>query len=135
MLTCKSNEKKRLKEILKSSCNDDHNKLKELFFLFMNAHELMEELHKLGQDKRSEAELDQLLSFQVGAIKKAMSIRSYELTDVLIKLAFWREIAPEIDLPLADMQPFDAIAFSAYIDLMEIVEQSNQGSLRQERFF
>lgn len=94
----------------------------KLFALFVEAEDSL--------DRRAETETgldispcaEQLLDLQSEILKFAATIECRLIKEVLFKLAIWRRwSSSEIEPPMSDMQLSDALAYSAYIDLVDIL--------------
>ena len=96
--------------------------LERLFDLFVKSEELMAELADSRVNPDAELELDKLLAYQIKLLKDAANAPSFSISDILIKLSLWRRFAPDLECDTQEMQLSDAVAYSAYIDLIKINE-------------
>lgn len=82
--------------------------------LFQSWRRLENSISEAGQDA------DGLIDAQSLLMHTAALMQSKTPRDVLFKLAFWRCDAPDLDVPLGEMQRGDAVVYSAYRDLVHL---------------
>ncbi len=67
---------------------------------------------------------DNLIATQSVVVRSAAMLPARTVRDVLFKLALWRWDAPNIDTPIDEMMPYEAAAFSALNDLVDLTAEA-----------
>ena len=68
---------------------------------------------------------DELTDIQAEIVALAANLNAELIHEVLYKLALWRWLAPELDQPFCDLQISDAVAYSAFRNLADILGERN----------
>ena len=100
--------------------DDRHKRLFELFVAIEKALPRQD-----GGNPAIETKADALTQTQCDIIYAAARLEAHLIREVLFKLALWRWMAPELDQPVENMQPCDAIAYSAFRDLAKILGEES----------
>lgn len=100
-----------------------HDKLKLLLELFSEAEQALASVGAAcAEPAGAFRQRDEIIDAQAQILRKAASLKAPLIRDVLYKLALWRcWSASEIDPRLNDMFPADAVVYSAFVDLVEIL--------------
>lgn len=97
--------------------SDDHHE--RLFEVFRELDAAIAEC-EVG-DEESDAKATGLIEAQTVVIRTAAALPARCTRDLLYKLAIWRWDAPDLELPVEDMNRADAIAYSAFLDLSKML--------------
>ncbi len=96
---------------------------KRLFELFAELEKTIIKNGEHGFDGNTETKADGLLEAQCVIMNAAASVDAHSIQDVLYKLALWRWFAPDLDHPADELEPLDAITYSAFRDLSHILKE------------
>ncbi len=105
----------------------DGERSKQLEQLFREWRKMELELAEVGEKDDADASLeesDNKLEAQTVLMNTAAIIRGTTYRDLLFKLAFWRWDAPELESSLDQMKRYDALAYSAFRDLVELTGET-----------
>ena len=100
---------------------EDH--LEKLFNVFRQIDEVLGDC--AGPDDLGDEKAAGLIDAQTVVIRTAAALPARTYHDLLYKLALWRWDAPELDQPVDQMNRSDAIAYSAFRDLAEMLGVEN----------
>ncbi|MEX6632564.1 hypothetical protein [Hyphococcus lacteus] len=100
---------------------DHHQQLFAVFKKIENA---------LAQNTNSDApeetkRIEGLIEAQTVVIRTAATLPARTAKDLMYKLALWRWDAPDLDKPVQDMHRADAIAYSAFRDLADMLSDNS----------
>ncbi|WP_411816615.1 hypothetical protein [Hyphococcus sp. DH-69] len=71
------------------------------------------------------ARIDGLIEAQTVVIRTAATLPARSTEDLLYKLAIWRWDSPDLDKPVNEMNRADAIAYTAFRDLANILSDDS----------
>ena len=96
---------------------DDH--LKKLFDLFRQIGDV------LADCEDGDARAAGLMEAQTVVVRTAAAVPARTMRDVLYKLALWRWDAPDLDKPTDEMCRGEAVAYSAFRDLVKALGEND----------
>ncbi len=99
-----------------SDANEAH--LEKLFNLFR-------QINATLAGKKSDTEIEELHDAQTVVIRTAAALPARSPRGLLYKLALWRWATPALDKPAEDMNDCDALAYSAFRDLVKTLDESS----------
>ncbi len=92
-----------------------------LFSLFTEAENMLAEMAESEPESADQQRIEDVLRLQADILRMATKVRSRLISDVLLKLALWRWHAAELDPPIDELPLTDAVAYSAFLDLANIL--------------
>lgn len=122
-----ANLRKEITEIQKEALpqanlrEDHHEKLFDVF------REIDSEIGRCKPENESEdgSRLNSLIEAQTIVLRTASSLPARCLRDLLYKLAMWRWDAADLDQPMEDMNRADAMAYSAFLDIVKMLGEQD----------
>ncbi len=109
-----------IERLAQSETGSVHDCLKLLLELFSEAEQVLDQID--ANDERAFRLRDEVIETQAQILNKAAALKAPLIRDALYKLALWRWwSASEIDAKPDAMCPADAVVYSAFLDLAEIL--------------
>ncbi|MEM6851107.1 MAG: hypothetical protein AAF527_05240 [Pseudomonadota bacterium] len=88
-------------------------------------HELLFQTYrKVRSDlKPDDAAADGLMKAQASLMRTSARLPARTVRELLFKLALWRWESPDIDGPVREMAVYDAVAYTAFLDLAVMLSE------------